>query len=193
MYLARTWRLQWRTAFMRFCPNEKGQWIWAWGKRAFEGFISCCMFYWCPLGLLFYPAPAPVWTVHPHAVSFLQHCPSLALVKLGSWVLNLFPGAIYILSSTSSKPFPLFTRNWIPQRMFIMIFIGLCRAGSRGRGSRDRACNSLPLSSLHPCSLAPAHLNSRDQTAQTPFDPSGVWSSLLARGMGVSFSDSVFA
>lgn len=107
MYLARTWRLQWRTAFMRFCPNEKGQWIWAWGKRAFEGFISYCMFYWCPLGLLFYPAPAPVWTVHPHAVSFLQHCPSLALVKLGSWVLNLFPGPsiFYLLHPRSLSRF----------------------------------------------------------------------------------------
>lgn len=113
--------------------------------------------------------------------------------KTGILSLESFPGAIYILSSTSSKPFPLFTRNWIPQRMFIMIFIGLCGAGSRGKGSRDRAFNSLLLSSLHPCSLAPAHFNSRDQTAQTPLDPSGVWSSLLARGMGVSFSDSVFA
>lgn len=91
--------------------------------------------------------------------------------KTGILSLESFSRGIYILSSTSSKPFPPFTRNWTPQRTFIMIFIGLFRAGYRGKGSRDRAFNSLLLSALHPRSSALAHLNSRDQTAQTPSDP----------------------
>lgn len=164
-------RLLWRTGFMMFCPNEKKASEYEPEKRG-------------PLKGLFHAAssagvPWASYSIQPwllYEPFSPMPCPSCYTdhhfsCKTGILSLESFSRGIYILSSTSSKPFPPFTRNWTPQRTFIMIFIGLFRAGYRGKGSRDRGFNSLLLSALHPHSSALAHLNSRDQTAQTPSDP----------------------
>lgn len=126
-------RLLWRTGFMMFCPNEKKASEYEPEKRG-------------PLKGLFHAAssagvPWASYSIQPwllYEPFSPMPCPSCYTdhhfsCKTGILSLESFSRGIYILSSTSSKPFPPFTRNWTPQRTFIMIFIGLFRAGYRGK------------------------------------------------------------